>query len=149
MLQWQPFGGGQFEEVMGEVRHVFRTLAQRRQTQRHNVEAEIQILTEETLLETELFGDELRKLEEAGFQLAVDDFGTGYSSLSYLKRFAVDKLKIDQSFVRGLNHDAEDEAIVAAVISLALERLGKHDHSLYDGSWAEWGMYDDLKVEKG
>lgn len=39
--------------------------------------------------------------------------------------------------------------VTAAVISLALERLGKHDHSLYDGSWAEWGMYDDLKVEKG
>lgn len=39
--------------------------------------------------------------------------------------------------------------ITAAVISLALERIGKHDHSLYDGSWAEWGMYDDLKVEKG
>jgi thiosulfate/3-mercaptopyruvate sulfurtransferase len=39
--------------------------------------------------------------------------------------------------------------VTAAVISLALERIGKHDHSLYDGSWAEWGMYDDLKVEKG
>ncbi len=38
--------------------------------------------------------------------------------------------------------------VTAAVISLALERIGKHDHSLYDGSWAEWGMYDDLKVEK-
>ena len=39
--------------------------------------------------------------------------------------------------------------VTAAVVSLALERIGKHDHSLYDGSWAEWGMYDDLKVEKG
>jgi thiosulfate/3-mercaptopyruvate sulfurtransferase len=38
--------------------------------------------------------------------------------------------------------------VTAAVLSLALERIGKHDHSLYDGSWAEWGMYDDLKVEK-
>lgn len=39
--------------------------------------------------------------------------------------------------------------VTAAVLSLALQRLGKHDHALYDGSWAEWGMYDDLKVAKG
>jgi thiosulfate/3-mercaptopyruvate sulfurtransferase len=39
--------------------------------------------------------------------------------------------------------------ITAAVLSLALERMGHRDHSLYDGSWAEWGMYEDLKVEQG
>ena len=39
--------------------------------------------------------------------------------------------------------------VTAAILNLALERIGKHDHSLYDGSWAEWGMYGDLKVEKG
>ena len=61
----------------------------------------------------------LERLKGLGLRLGIDDFGTGYSSLSYLRRFPVDVLKIDKSFVSGLGKDPQDSAIVAAVVSLA------------------------------
>jgi EAL domain-containing protein (putative c-di-GMP-specific phosphodiesterase class I) len=77
-------------------------------------------ITESALMEDATAAlDILLALKEIGVQLAIDDFGTGYSSLSYLKRFPLDILKIDQSFVETLGGEAGGDEIVSAVIDLA------------------------------
>ena len=76
-------------------------------------------LTEAFLLENpQATGPVLRALKDTGAQLALDDFGTGYSSLGCLKRFPIDTLKIDQSFVRDLAKDRDNAGIVSAVIAI-------------------------------
>ncbi|MEO8120631.1 MAG: EAL domain-containing protein, partial [Rhodoferax sp.] len=77
-------------------------------------------LTESIAMDDSSFTiDTVARLHALGIGLSIDDFGTGYSSLSYLKRFKIDKLKIDQSFIRDLHSDPDDEAIVTAIIGLA------------------------------
>jgi diguanylate cyclase (GGDEF)-like protein/PAS domain S-box-containing protein len=77
-------------------------------------------LTESVLMKhPESAASILRTLRERGVQVAIDDFGTGYSSLSYLRRFQIDALKIDQSFVGGITTAVDDATIVTAVIGMA------------------------------
>ena len=80
---------------------------------------ELELLETSIMKNSEISQKKLDNLHEKGFQIALDDFGTGYSSLSYLKNFKVEKLKIDQSFIRDFLDDNNDKAIVQAIINLA------------------------------
>jgi EAL domain-containing protein (putative c-di-GMP-specific phosphodiesterase class I) len=77
-------------------------------------------ITESVLIEQpEAHQETMSRLRAAGVQMSIDDFGTGYSSLSYLKQFPIDRLKLDQSFVRGLPGNPDDLAISSAVLAMA------------------------------
>ena len=81
-------------------------------------------LTESVLMKAEEFSShKVKAFRDAGFQFAIDDFGTGFSSLAYLKRFDVDCLKIDQSFVKDLENDPSDQVLCEAIIAMA-HKLG-------------------------
>ena len=96
-------------------------------------------ITETDLMDVEVSGLALGKMQDLGVHVAVDDFGTGWSSLRYLRQFPVDVLKIDRSFVAGLGRDTEDEAIVAAVIDLA--------HALGLSAVAE-GVEEEIQLDR-
>ncbi|HZQ72103.1 MAG TPA: EAL domain-containing protein [Burkholderiales bacterium] len=80
---------------------------------------ELEITESTAMRETDVTLGTLKKLKELGVSVALDDFGTGYSSFSYLKRFPVNTLKIDRSFVTEIERDGDHRAIVAAIIALA------------------------------
>ena len=80
---------------------------------------ELEITESTAMHDPELTMRSLRELKKAGVRVALDDFGTGHSSLSYLKRFPIDTLKIDQSFIRDVTRDPATGAIVTAIIAMA------------------------------
>jgi diguanylate cyclase (GGDEF)-like protein len=86
-------------------------------------ELELEI-TESTIMQEDEETDRaFRELHELGVPIALDDFGTGYSSLSYLRRFSINRLKIDRSFVARIPDDLEDMAITAAIVAMAHQLL--------------------------
>ena len=101
----------------GTLESVMATALERHGVPPGNLELEV---TESALIhDPESFVQTLRGLKKLGLRLSIDDFGTGYSNLSYLQRFEIDKLKIDQSFVRRLSERGSDHAIVRAIIQMA------------------------------
>jgi diguanylate cyclase (GGDEF)-like protein/PAS domain S-box-containing protein len=80
---------------------------------------ELELTESAVMADAEAFIRATEKLKGLSIALSIDDFGTGFSSLSYLKRFAIDRLKIDQTFVRDITHDPDSASIALAIISLA------------------------------
>jgi EAL domain-containing protein (putative c-di-GMP-specific phosphodiesterase class I) len=81
---------------------------------------QIELTESAIMVDPEAAVETLRALREMGFHIAVDDFGTGYSSLGYLRRFPVDTLKIDRTFISDLPDDPEAAVLVRTIINLGL-----------------------------
>ncbi len=104
------FGDAQLSERLGAI------------LKRHGIAAgllEVEITEGMLMTRPELAVATLKRLKQIGLKIALDDFGTGYSSLAYLKRFPINHLKIDRSFVRDITENPEDAAITLAVIAMA------------------------------
>jgi len=126
LVEWQSAGCGEFTMAVnlsvvqfrrGNVDEVVRRVLERSGLRAGCLELE---LTESTLVDdADAFILSLQRLKALGVKLAIDDFGTGYSNLAYLQRFAVDKLKIDRSFIVRLNNSGQDRVIVDAIVQIA------------------------------
>jgi len=126
LVEWQAAGCGEFTMAVnlsvvqfrrGNVDAVVRRVLDRTGLRPGCLELE---LTESTLVDdADNFILALQRLKALGVRLSIDDFGTGYSNLSYLQRFAVDKLKVDRSFIVRLNNSGQDRAIVDAIVQIA------------------------------
>jgi EAL domain-containing protein (putative c-di-GMP-specific phosphodiesterase class I) len=101
------------QELVSEVAQVLRDTALDPAT------LVLEITESVMMADMELSIAQLTKLKALGVRLAVDDFGTGYSSLNYIRRFPVDILKVDKSFVDGVSEGGEASALTAAVVELA------------------------------
>lgn len=127
---WQLYAPGCYVSVNLSARDFeFNDLAERiiKLCERYNVPSHYVSfeLTETTLMADQAQALQIMgKLKQAGFKLLLDDFGTGYSSLTYLKRFPIDVIKIDRSFVNDIGQDEHDEAIIQSILALA-SSLGK------------------------
>jgi len=106
-------------------------------------------LTESLLIQDSLtLVESLASLRRMGVRFAIDDFGTGYSNLAYLKRFEVERLKIDQTFVRRLTDDVQDQAIVRAIVQMAASlNLFTVAEGVEDG--ATLALLGDLGCQQG
>jgi diguanylate cyclase (GGDEF)-like protein/PAS domain S-box-containing protein len=100
-------------EIVGEIAEILR------ETELHPHNLVLEITESVMMQDMDLSIQRLAELKELGVRLAVDDFGTGYSSLNYIRRFPVDILKVDKSFVDGVNEGGEESALTAAIIELA------------------------------
>jgi EAL domain-containing protein (putative c-di-GMP-specific phosphodiesterase class I) len=109
------FSAAQFREQGFEER-VHQVLGEARLDPRH---LELEITETLAMQDAESTAHTLRRLKEFGVKVSIDDFGTGYSSLGYLRRFPIDILKIDRSFVRDADRDPDSAAIVRTIIALA------------------------------
>lgn len=105
---------------------------------------ELEILETQVMKNPDIAQKKFDELHTLGIKLALDDFGTGYSSLSYLKNFTIDKLKIDQSFVRDLLEDNNDKAIIQAIIT-----MGKIFGMEVQAEGVETAMHERILMEMG
>ena len=111
---------------------------------------ELEITESVAMQDASRAGEIMARLKALGLQLAIDDFGTGYSSLAYLKRFPIDILKIDKSFVQDVNDDEDDAAIVRAILALTRSlKLAAHAEGIETADQAVFMLQEGCERLQG